>query len=1397
MANNNRDISLRIRAQTEGLSELQRAAKALEVLEQSQREFGQSAGTAGRSLGQLENELRELNRTAKSLDGLNTLQQNFRRQLTDLRENRLALSRARDALAGYEKSLEGVKRKSREQSDALQQYRKTVRELEKDQKRLSTATQQTFEKIRTAGAFGAGQQIEQLRRQNAAAVAAARQNINEFDQRLTREKQITAELERQRQVVRARINAERQVRSGFGQFSQNAETVNARNRLQRNLEARGITADQKRELDERTRAERKAAEESDRLERQKTAALKREIQKRIDALRRERETGGGNFGRFSRNVAAIDAGAAEANAARIAVLNQAEAYKRLSAIERAWQSVTGRTPPLANASASAIQRVGSATNQTAAPARQVADGLGAVEQALRRTAGQGRTTLDFFQRLRGQVLELVATYGSLFSAITLVQQAIQNDITRTGVENRLLFANQNDAQQTASDLAFVRDVADDLGQSFTNLATLYSRFTVASQAANVEVETTRSTFRGLSEAFTVLGLSQDDVAGSFRAIEQSISKSTVQAEELRGQLGDRFPGAATTFARAIGVTTIELNKFLEAGRVSSTAWEFFAEEVSRQARATLPRAANSLQSSLNRLRTAWEDFTVAISRGGLGEQIGALSRELAAFFRSSDGQAFARGLSDAFSLVVTAVRSLLPFVDQLILAFQVFIGILAGRVLAAGIAGLIAGFRALVPLFVTARAAIFGTAAATTVAAGGFTALAGALGPLSIILGIVGVLATDWALKAADSARQTAEFEKEMQNLRNATGDTRTELIALNAQRLDRLKAEIASLTDEAKAAEQAIADATAAANKAAQRQLQQSPTSVGRFGFDPSVTRAQGEANRAQRELDRINSELEDKRSQQARAEAEQQAAITRTVEEANALRTKVISDAKALELQTNRDGNAELLRQNDETYNEYARRTKQLADDLQTILNAEEVTGQEVLSPAVRANLEGVIDLAQRARREARQVIRPGTATNDRSAQRDADRQRREIEQLQEASNRERERSLRDSLQRLTEDEATAAEARVELIRLEYAQKIAEQQKFQQQATALRQSELAAQFGANIGALEQERDVVIAAEQRRTAIENVRKEYERLNTTVERLQERRDAEIAAINEREAAGLISTETARQQVYETNLRYQDELRTRIDDLIAFLEANRGNADLAEFLNIDAAIIGLQGVKQNLVGLSPAQQEGVRLAREFTNGLTESFTAFGAGIANAIKGVGSFGDAFKGALTSFREFLANFLVGIGQAIAQAALFRALFGDDGTGGLLGGITGGLGRLIVPGRHRGGIVGYSAPTFTRSVPAAIFSNAVRYHSGGIAGLKPDEVPTILQTGEEVLARNDPRNRLNGGAAPGGANVQIVNAIDAESVVAAGMQGNAGRQIIMNVIQANKAAFRQVLAS
>jgi lambda family phage tail tape measure protein len=64
-----------------------------------------------------------------------------------------------------------------------------------------------------------------------------------------------------------------------------------------------------------------------------------------------------------------------------------------------------------------------------------------------------------------------------------------------------------------------------------------------------------------------------------------------------------------------------------------------------------------------------------------------------------------------------------------------------------------------------------------------------------------------------------------------------------------------------------------------------------------------------------------------------------------------------------------------------------------------------------------------------------------------------------------------------------------------------------------------------------------------------------------------------------------------------------------------------------------------------------------------------------------------------------------------------------------------------------HEGGAVGAGVPS--RSITPAVFLGAPRYHSGGIAGLMPDEVPAILQRGEIVIPR-DQAGKMGGSSSP-----------------------------------------------
>ena len=95
--------------------------------------------------------------------------------------------------------------------------------------------------------------------------------------------------------------------------------------------------------------------------------------------------------------------------------------------------------------------------------------------------------------------------------------------------------------------------------------------------------------------------------GAFLALGQMISKGKVQAEELRGQLGKRLPGAFQLAAKAMGMTTAALDKFMADGKPPRKNSSLSSPRCSKTNTA-LPQkeAAKGMQGSLNRLSTEWE-----------------------------------------------------------------------------------------------------------------------------------------------------------------------------------------------------------------------------------------------------------------------------------------------------------------------------------------------------------------------------------------------------------------------------------------------------------------------------------------------------------------------------------------------------------------------------------------------------------------------------------------------------------------------------------------------------------------------------------------------------------------------------------------------------------------------
>ena len=147
-------------------------------------------------------------------------------------------------------------------------------------------------------------------------------------------------------------------------------------------------------------------------------------------------------------------------------------------------------------------------------------------------------------------------------------------------------------------------------------------------------------------------------------------------------------------------------------------------------------------------------------------------------------------------------------------------------------------------------------------------------------------------------------------------------------------------------------------------------------------------------------------------------------------------------------------------------------------------------------------------------------------------------------------------------------------------------------------------------------------------------------------------------------------------------------------------------------------------------------------------VSDALNSYATDALNWGKGLGeTLSSAFSGAESAFRSFVETgkldfkgLVRSILADLAVLAFKNAVLGPIANA--LSGAFGGGGTVAAAVSHAGGMVGISG--YTRAVPAAVFAGAPRMHGGGTvgpagswAGLRPDEVPTILQRGERVLSR------------------------------------------------------------
>ncbi|ENV0094347.1 tape measure protein [Escherichia coli] len=226
---------------------------------------------------------------------------------------------------------------------------------------------------------------------------------------------------------------------------------------------------------------------------------------------------------------------------------------------------------------------------------------------------------------------------------------------------------------------FVKNLANNTGVDQIETLSSFAKFSAG--AGDMNTDQKESLFSNVIGTSRLMGLSTDEINGILKAFEQMASKGKIQAEELRGQLGDRMAGAFQLFARSLGMTTEELDKAMKDGKVLS---KDVLPKVSAEMGRMIDKAGgwekiiNSTQTQLGRLSNSWNN-NLALMFDGSQEGLTDFTRSLTNLLNSLGGQSknlgehfgdLMKSMSNGIDDLTTISYRVQGFFDRVTLAYR-------------------------------------------------------------------------------------------------------------------------------------------------------------------------------------------------------------------------------------------------------------------------------------------------------------------------------------------------------------------------------------------------------------------------------------------------------------------------------------------------------------------------------------------------------------------------------------------------------------------------------------------------------------------------------------------------------------------------------------------------------
>lgn len=1023
-------------------------------------------------------------------------------------------------------------------------------------------------------------------------------------------------------------------------------------------------------------------------------------------------------------------------------------------------------------SADAMNRLTSAANNAARAERELTDATDRYGRASRSAGETAKNSMFTAQgaaaKLRNEILGVTAAYTGLQGAMTLSNNVIDAAISKQQFMSQVSASVGTNVEKQAEQWEFINKMSQRWGLDVTKASNAYSKLLVSVTASGHKVKDAQSLFEDLAIVGSANNLNTDQFDHLATSIEQMISKGQIMSEELKTQAGNVLPGIYEQAAIILNGSVEGFAKKLQDGFYKTEAVFELTKGLSKKMINAADAASQGLVATQNRLKNAMNDFNLEVGNSGFIDSYTNMLKKLTNIFRSDDGKVFARKVGAALSTAADAAQFLADHIDAVIAVLKILAGVMAAKLIMS-FAGTIRGIYL---AFDTWRLSIMGARASMEALIISMRGANIATKVLTVSMKLLGyaVPFIGWALlifdfiaavyQASDTFRDfcwgsiifwKAVIDYFYSALTGAYEDFETKI-----RRAEKWADQHRSEEDQErlgiKKYDQYSAKDDEYIKKVTGKDSTEWQDEKG-AGYVPKVYREGEDGKMNAIQPKRVTDETSlgfDQWDQRSK----------RFEDENKKLNEKINRDMKSQDKKTYRDMLDERIAMVRE---EYAPR-----------LEEAEALANSGKNPDARLKAEQTMNRAIELERK-KFWNEVGKEEAEKAAQR-----AEKIKEL-EATIQQNRDQIDSTSGSNNWDPSTYSDRESTYIDSQVG----------------KYKDLEAQI-RKVGGAEGERLQAMVNGLKTTTAANAQQTYqlqelERYNQQIKNLEEERNAKISTYKAQKEAYML---TDSEYVEKVNEAYNESKQALLDATAAaekFGEANRNafktDAEYAKFkANIQNMRTETQASGNELATYQKQAAEG--LAQSVNTG----FSALVENITAVREGTESWSDAFQNVAAAMLQYFAQLLQQIAMTIIQAAIMRALLGGAPPA-AVGAGTAGVSTVTAGTNHGGGMAG-SSGIGSQRISALSFANAQRYHTGGMIGLQPDEVPIIAEKGEEMLTRDDPRNRLNGGLNGGdGGNTRIIAVDDQRAAVTEALKTPAGEKALITVLRSNLSTIKKMV--